>query len=901
MRSQAKFNIVSSELQSLRPTVACVTETWLDDSLPSSSYNVEGYTAYFNNREGKSGGGVAVYVSNTVISRQCVCAVPNTDCYNICAVVIGSGPSKLLLVTVYRAPSAPTSDTENLCEQLDGMMVKLQNIVLVGDFNVPGENWATSSSAGNSSGGIIHKFAEEHGLTQIAHQSTRNDALLDLIFVSNTFLNSIITNLGPIGDSDHSAQLLVLARPMVNQNNRRVRSVVDYDRLNAQLRNIDWTVEFHGCTSAEDYATLFTNLLHSIVASCTTSRHLSRRTRLPKHIVRLLRAKRTAWLKAQATGDRRLFEAARKTAKAAIRAHRRNQEQRLVYSNSRSAFFSYINQKTRSHHPAISICVDEDCVTDQQAADIFATQFSSNFSATAGNVQPPVTPTSSRSHLSFNSTEAAVLEALVSSPNTNSSPDGISFKLLKAVSANLARPLNIIFQHSLFDGVFPSIWKHAVVTPLYKGRGDRSSPSSYRPISICSCLGKTLERVVNTQLRAFLKSHGNIHTTQHGFVEGRSTLTNHLECDRHIAKCLADGCAYDIITFDFQKAFDKAPHQCVIDAAASFGLSSRSIHWLASFLSGRTQQVKVNNCYSITHKVVSGVVQGSVLGPVLYTMLTDSLLKAITLPSLAFADDLKVIACCSKFSHQTVQDTIDVVSAWAEAHQMPLSDEKCAVMHCGKRQPKRTYMLNGQHLATVASVNDLGVIRTPGFISTEQCTTVACKASRAANCIRRSFSYGSRKLLWPAFQAYVLPTLMFCASSWAPCLLRDIDVIEKVQRRYTKTIHGLHDLPYDKRLQELGALTLVNRRTYADMTLVFKCLHGMTNCSPSALGLMVAENSTRSAAHRLIQTRIANRAHGASFSCRAPSSWNKLPLDIVCSGSLRIFKSKLYKHLLTCS
>jgi hypothetical protein len=109
-------------------------------------------------------------------------------------------------------------------------------------------------------------------------------------------------------------------------------------------------------------------------------------------------------------------------------------------------------------------------------------------------------------------------------------------------------------------------------------------------------------------------------------------------------------------------------------------------------------------------------------------------------------------------------------------------------------------------------------IRTHGFISTEQCTIVACKASRAANCIRRSFSYGSRKLLWPAFQAYVLPTSMFCALSWAPCLLRDIDVIEKVQRRYTKTIHGLHDLPYDKRLQELGALTLANRRTYADMT-----------------------------------------------------------------------------------
>ena len=79
------------------------------------------------------------------------------------------------------------------------------------------------------------------------------------------------------------------------------------------------------------------------------------------------------------------------------------------------------------------------------------------------------------------------MEAFKSCNNSSSSPDGISFKLLKAVMLRIIRPLNIIYQQSLNQGIFPRIWKHAVVIPLYKGQGGRSCVSSYRPVSLCSC------------------------------------------------------------------------------------------------------------------------------------------------------------------------------------------------------------------------------------------------------------------------------------------------------------------------------------------------------------------------------------------------------------------------------
>ena len=86
---------------------------------------------------------------------------------------------------------------------------------------------------------------------------------------------------------------------------------------------------------------------------------------------------------------------------------------------------------------------------------------------------------------------------------------------------------NIIFQHSFYDGIFPKIWKHAIVLPLYKGKGSRSEPGSYRPISLCSCLSKVLERVVKKQLVQFLSKRKLLSQAQHGFIAGRSTVTKH--------------------------------------------------------------------------------------------------------------------------------------------------------------------------------------------------------------------------------------------------------------------------------------------------------------------------------------------------------------------------------------
>ena len=162
------------------------------------------------------------------------------------------------------------------------------------------------------------------------------------------------------------------------------------------------------------------------------------------------------WLSAKRTGSRLLFIAARRSAKVAIRAFRRNQEQRLIYAKYRKDFFKYIYQRNGNIKQTISLNISGDIASDKEAAEIFKQEFTKKFSARSKLcMHLPCLHKSKESELMFNSNELTVWEALLLCSNSNSSSDGISFKLLKAISKCIIQQLNIIFQQSFCESVFP--------------------------------------------------------------------------------------------------------------------------------------------------------------------------------------------------------------------------------------------------------------------------------------------------------------------------------------------------------------------------------------------------------------------------------------------------------------
>ena len=143
-------------------------------------------------------------------------------------------------------------------------------------------------------------------------------------------------------------------------------------------------------------------------------------------------------------------------------------------------------------------------MNNNQADEAFSSEFSSNFTRlTKTTVTEAQLQSSSLLHI--NCTKTNIMAALKSCGSSNSSLDGVSLRLLKEVAKNIIRPIFIVCQQSFFTGTFPVVFKHAVVVPIYKGRGDRASVESYRSLSLCSCLGKVLEKIACLQLTSFLE------------------------------------------------------------------------------------------------------------------------------------------------------------------------------------------------------------------------------------------------------------------------------------------------------------------------------------------------------------------------------------------------------------
>lgn len=381
-------------------------------------------------------------------------------------------------------------------------------------------------------------------------------------------------------------------------------------------------------------------------------------------------------------------------------------------------FWQYTKSLKKTNTYPNSFKLGERCGTDsKQIADMFADHFSSFYKDTTpvAQVQHHV-PLTTRRMDTITIEQSKVQKALKDlDVNKGAGFDGIGPIFLKNTADSMCYPLTLLFQNSVNSGVFPETFKITKIHPIFK-KGDHSLVENYRPIAILNSIEKLFERLIHDSLYDFVKPL--ISDKQHAFQKCRSTVSNLLEHVTFLSNSLDRHDQIDVIYADMSKAFDLVSHTVLCQKLGSFGITGFLLDWFRSYLSGRTVYVTFNGVLSKSFVPLSGVPQGSILGPLLFVMYMNDLPSQLRSTCSIFADDVKISrAIRNDDDATTLESDFLSLGEWCTANGLEINDNKCAVMtYSNKLQniqhPYHRSTHDGYTYPGQASIRTLGFVLT---------------------------------------------------------------------------------------------------------------------------------------------------------------------------------------------
>ena len=915
---RSKLDILSVEAQPY--DIIVLTETWLSNSVPNTDLSIPNFSPpYRCDRTDRIGGGVAVYVRDNLYARK----RDDLSVNGLEAVwlELRIDQRSLIIGGIYRPPDSNNNHWLLLEESIDrAFSQRCENVIITGDFNID-----MSNSSSNKMSRLISSYNATQLISSHTYFTEHSKSLIDLIFVRNNrhVISSFVSDpFVPDLVRFHCPVVAVLSftKPVYKNFQRRIwlYEKGDYKTYNDKLRATDWTSIIDN-TDTDHIADTITDTILQAASDSIPNRTVTIRpgdvpwmtSEIRKSIKKRNRLHQNAKrLKTgQAWAD---FRNARNSTTSLIRktklAHQQSIIDKMNSSSTTSKQWFKLSKKLTNQNKTNSIPTlvsnGIEATTDEDKADLLNSFFCNQSLLDDRNHDPPLTPHLTHSTLSeITITPQDVKDAIaLIDPSKASGPDLISPRLLKAGVNELCIPLSKYFNKLLTCSTFPSAWKLANVSPIFK-KSDPSLPSNYRPISLLSCIGKLMERCIHKYLYNYIIANDLLTSKQSGFIKGDSTVNQLTFLYNDISQAMDQGKEVRAVFCDISKAFDRVWHRGLISKLSSFGITGSLLHWFQSYLGSRKQRVVIANSSSQWSSVQAGVPQGSILGPLLFLIYINDIVKDIHANICLFADDtsLYIVVENPATSANILNNDLERINLWSKRWLVTFNPQKTESMIFSRKRIKPHHpnlLMNNTVIANVETHKHLGLILSDDAKWKAQITECLNKAWQRIGILRSLKFLLSRSCLERMYFSFIRPLLEYSDVVWDNCCTYLKNDIEAVQNEAARIVTGATKLcNINTLLSELSWLSLAERRKQHKLTLFFKMKSGL---GPNYLSNLIPEHSDQSYNLRHIPDvppiHANSQAYSSSFLPSTIHLWNALPDSTRNAVSVASFKHCLNKN-----
>ena len=916
-----KIDQISHILCDLNLDILGLSETRLNSEITDDELYIDGYIFIRNDRITDSGGGVGIFVK---------CDVPFSKCDKLCSselehiwLEVKQSKQSILICMLYRPPSAKVCCRDILSNNIEKALSINQNVVIMGDFNCDmlntddySNNWVTDMCT------LFH-------LNQLILNPTRitpsSCTLIDLILTSVSEFHQN-TKVIPVTLSDHYLIYTTITnfrRKQIINNVIKCRSFSKFDNISF-LRSIDKFLSSYNISSYGSVETAWEKWKINFINICDKHAPL-RMFRVKQNckpwvnneVVTLMKRRDAIHQKAVHLKNATLFsqyKTLRNECTTIIRKNKREYIQHHIQNNKGNPreFWKMVHLLKGSKHSKSTISSDLTCFDLNDHFASVGTSLSEKFDTQLPDWKLPDCIHSL--HLEYVTPEHVSKNLALLGNRSNTDILGIDSKLLYISRFIISNSLSSLYNLSLSTCHVPADWKQAKITPIYKGKGSKTDPSNYRPISVISHIAKILERHVNAQCLSYLESHSFISDDQSAFLKYRSTITALHKVNDYWLEAIDNGLVSSVCFFDIKKCFDSLNHSVLLFKLKKYGFTSSALGWFQSYLSNRTHATNCNNNLSNFKCVHIGIPQGSVLGPLLFLIYMNGLPVVVSksLCSL-FADDTMVapIAETTNKSLSFLASDVKAISKWFFQNKLTINVTKSSTMLIGTSS-----RITPHHLKNTLGITlDKELSNTDEYcylgITVDSCLTwekyivkLCNKISPIVANLQHLRHFLTNEQINTLYFSYIQPHIDYGLTIWGHCANRLILKVQRFQNRCARIVTQKFD--YEIRsntiLRELKWLNVSQRRDYLTCILVFKCLNGL---APSYLSdLLTARSiihsrSTRQTSANLLHIPFARTNYfQRSFQIYGPKIWNTLPSHVREANTIQEFKYLCRNHIL---